>query len=73
MVMMIMSLNDMIIIILLTLGSICSSDTLQVEQMPETIIQIKLNRVDNPNWPCNEISTLTVNYVRVISHHYVRH
>ena len=22
---------------------------------------------------CNEISTLTVNYVRVISHHYVRH
>ena len=22
---------------------------------------------------CNEISTLTVNYVRIISHHYVRH
>ena len=26
-----------------------------------------------PSSDCNEISTLTVNYVRVISHHYVRH
>ena len=57
---------DIIIIIittalLLTLGSISSTNASGVEQSLKQIIQIKRTRVKNPNWP--EANQLTWVYV----------
>ena len=47
--------------LLLTLGSICSTNASGVEQSLKQIIQIKRTRVKNPTWP--EANQLTSVYV----------